>query len=42
MHLMDIPTPILVGLNKEKSFVFEKKLDIVHENCLFVLLDDKV
>ncbi|EGR32985.1 hypothetical protein IMG5_064390, partial [Ichthyophthirius multifiliis] len=42
MHVLDIPIPVLVGLNKDKSFVFEKKLDLVHENCLFVLLDEKV
>ena len=39
---MDIPIPILIGLNKDKAFIFEKKLDSEHENCLFVLLDDKI
>lgn len=41
MHLMDIPVPILVGLNKDKSYVYENKLYSKHENCMYVLLDDE-
>ncbi|KAL4499118.1 hypothetical protein ABPG72_017020 [Tetrahymena utriculariae] len=41
-HLMDIPVPILVGLNKDKAYVYQNKLAEKHENCLFVLLDENI
>ncbi|KAL4449911.1 hypothetical protein ABPG74_015030 [Tetrahymena malaccensis] len=41
-HLMDIPVPILVGLNKDKTYVYQNKLAEKHENCLFVLLDENI
>ncbi|EAS00793.2 DENN (AEX-3) domain protein (macronuclear) [Tetrahymena thermophila SB210] len=41
-HLMDIPVPILVGLNKDKTYVYQNNLAQKHENCLFVLLDENI
>ena len=41
MHIMDIPVPILIGINKDRSFIYENNLDSAHDNCMFVLLDDE-
>lgn len=39
---MDIPVPILVGLNIDKNYVHQNKLSKRHENCIFVLLDENI
>jgi len=42
MHILDSPFPILVGLNKDKQFVLDNKLNENHPNCVFVMLDENI
>lgn len=39
MHLIGIPVPILLGLNKDTAYVENLKLTTSYESCMFILLD---
>lgn len=40
LEFLDSPVPILVGINQGKEYIIGKKLDKLHQECIFVNLDD--
>lgn len=40
LEFLDSPVPILIGINKGKEYILEKKLNESHKECIFINIDE--